>query len=208
MLGISLALWPLCLAGTALAQKTPAAPAKAPAHDHHHHAHDETPPPTDAVCIIMAMDKSEAHGSLMLKQEKGDVHITGEVSGLKPGLHGMHIHMFGDLRSKDGSSAGGHFNPDGHKHGGLETKEHHAGDLGNIKAGDDGTAKVDVKANGVHLHFILGRSIVVHEKEDDLKTDPSGNSGGRIGVGVIGIAETKSTGKAGATGGTTTPAKK
>jgi Cu-Zn family superoxide dismutase len=106
-------------------------------------------------------------------------------------MHGFHIHMFGDLRAADGMSAGGHYNPTGHMHGGPESSDHHAGDLGNIKADESGTAKVDAKVQGLMLHHVLGRSLVVHAKEDDLKTQPSGNSGDRIAVGVIGIAEVK-----------------
>ena len=69
--------------------------------------------------------------------------------------------------------------------------EHHAGDLGNITAGDDGVAKVDAKSKDLHLHFIIGRSIVVHADADDLKSQPAGNSGPRIAVGVIGVANTE-----------------
>ena len=64
-------------------------------------------------------------------------------------------------------------------------------DLGNVEANAQGVAKVDVKAKGVDLHHILGRSIVVHADPDDLKSQPAGNAGPRIGVGVIGLAETK-----------------
>lgn len=129
-------------------------------------------------------------GTLVFKQEKGDVLVTGEVTGLKPGKHGFHIHMFGDLRSADGTSAGDHYNPDGHPHGGPDSKEHHQGDLGNITANDAGVAKVSAKAAGVSLHHVLGRSIIVHANADDFKTQkPPGNAGPRIAVGVIGLAE-------------------
>jgi Cu-Zn family superoxide dismutase len=128
-------------------------------------------------------------GSLMLKQEKGYVVVTGEITGLTPGKHGFHIHMFGDLRAPDGMSVGGHYNPKGHPHGGPDSKEHHEGDLGNIDANDAGVAKVNAKAMDVELHHIVGRSIVVHAKADDLKSQPAGDAGPRIAVGVIGLAE-------------------
>jgi superoxide dismutase, Cu-Zn family len=67
--------------------------------------------------------------------------------------------------------------------------------LGNIKADKSGVAKVNVKAEGLMLHFVIGRSLVVHADPDDLKTQPSGNSGARIGVGVIGVAEVKAPAK-------------
>jgi Cu-Zn family superoxide dismutase len=142
----------------------------------------------DGVCILMPKSGSEAHGYLRLKQHDGALTVKGKISGLKPGEHGFHIHMFGDLGSKDGASAGGHYNPAGHMHGGPSSPDHHAGDLGNIKAGDDGIAEVDTKASGVMLSSVLGRSIVVHADPDDLMSQPSGNAGARVAVGVIGLA--------------------
>jgi Cu-Zn family superoxide dismutase len=144
----------------------------------------------EAVAVLVPRTGGDGvNGAILFKQEKGYVQVTGEVSGLKPGKHGFHIHMFGDLRKGDGMSAGGHYNPEGHKHGGPDSKEHHEGDLGNLEANSQGVAKVNVKAEGVNLHHVVGRSIVVHATADDLKTDPSGNSGARIAVGVIGLAE-------------------
>lgn len=128
-------------------------------------------------------------GTILLKQEKGYVQVTGMVNGLSPGKHGFHIHMYGDQRLPDGMSAGGHYNPHGHMHGGLDTKERHEGDLGNIEANAEGQATVNVKAHGLSLHHVLGRSVVVHAKADDLKSQPAGDAGPRIAVGVIGLAE-------------------
>jgi Cu-Zn family superoxide dismutase len=153
------------------------------------HEHEHEPSPAkDAVCVLTPTSGSQVSGTLTLTQEKGDVLVKGSVAGLKPGLHGFHIHMYGDLRKADGTSAGGHYNPAGHEHGGPDSKEHHAGDLGNIKAGEDGVANVDIKATDLHLHFIIGRAIVVHADADDFKTPKTGNAGARIGVGVIGVA--------------------
>jgi len=142
-----------------------------------------------AVALLMPMKDSKVGGTITLTQEKGYVLVTGEVTGLTPGKHGFHIHMFGDLRAADGMSAGGHFNPKGHPHGGPDSKERHEGDLGNIEASEAGVAKVNVKAMGLKLAEVLGRSIVVHAKADDLKSQPAGDAGPRIAVGVIGIAE-------------------
>jgi len=153
--------------------------------------HDAAEPPKEAVCVLAAMKDSGVKGTILLRQQGKDVVITGEVSGLKPGEHGFHIHEFGDLRAPDGMSAGPHFNPEGHEHGGPDAAKHHAGDLGNIKADKNGVAKIDTKAEGLMLHFILGRALVVHGDPDDLKSQPAGNAGPRIGVGVIGIAEVK-----------------
>jgi superoxide dismutase, Cu-Zn family len=148
------------------------------------------PQVNEAVAVLVPKTGGDGvAGMILLKQEKGYVQVTGEVKGLKPGKHGFHIHMFGDQRSSDGMSAGGHYNPQGHPHGGPDSKEHHEGDLGNIDANDQGLAKVSVKAGGLNLHHVLGRSIVVHAKADDLKSQPAGDAGPRIAVGVIGLAE-------------------
>ncbi len=144
-----------------------------------------------AVIVPTKASKSDTGGVITLTQEHGYVLVTGEVTGLKPGKHGFHIHMYGDLRAADGTSAGGHYNPDGHPHGGPASKEHHVGDLGNIEADANGVAKVNVKAEKTNLHHLLGRSIVVHGGVDDLKSQPAGDAGPRVGLGVIGLAETK-----------------
>jgi len=132
-----------------------------------------------------------AAGMITLEQKDGYIQLSGEFTGLSQGEHGFHIHMFGDLRSADASSAGGHYNPTSHQHGGPESAEHNEGDLGNIKANSNGVAKVDVNLKGIDIHALLGRSLVVHRGPDDFKSQPAGNSGPRIAVGVIGYAEVK-----------------
>jgi Cu-Zn family superoxide dismutase len=154
------------------------------------HKHEEVHI-NEGVAVLVPMKASGVSGTLLLKQEKGFTQVSGEVSGLKPGKHGFHIHMFGDLRAADGMSAGGHYNPHGVPHGGPDAKVHHEGDLGNIEAGPNGVAKVDVPVAGVDLHYLIGRSLVVHGDVDDLKSQPAGNAGPRIAVGVIGLAEVK-----------------
>ncbi|MEA2711088.1 MAG: superoxide dismutase, Cu-Zn family [Phycisphaerales bacterium] len=118
------------------------------------------------------------------------VKAAYDIKGLAPGKHGFHIHDKGDLSAADFSSAGPHFNPTKHKHDGTTGDERHAGDLGNVDADTSGNAKGNVTVEGLTIGSgaatdIVGRSIVVHEKADDMKTDPSGNSGARIAAGVI-----------------------
>jgi superoxide dismutase, Cu-Zn family len=147
--------------------------------------------PREAVAVLSSTEGHEVRGVLLFQQKEEGVHVTGQVTGLTPGEHGFHIHEFGDLRDPEGNSAGGHFNPDGHKHGGPEDHERHAGDLGNITADARGVARVDKLADGLKLHFVIGRSIVVHAGADDLKSQPSGDAGPRVALGVIGFAEVK-----------------
>src|SRR5690606_13970702 len=98
---------------------------------------------------------NKVRGTLRFKQKGDTCIITGQVRNLTPGKHGFHIHEFGDLSSPDGTAAGGHYNPDGHKHGGPDDKERHVGDLGNIEADANGVAKVNMKVEGLKLHFVL-----------------------------------------------------
>ena len=117
--------------------------------------------------------------------DKKKVQVKALVTGLKPNQNfGFHIHEFGDCGNK-ALQAGGHFNPWNHKHGGPEDVKKHLGDMGNLKSDKDGKAVYNVTLHGP-LKAFLGRSVVIHEKADDLKSQPTGNSGGRIGCGIIG----------------------
>jgi Cu-Zn family superoxide dismutase len=133
---------------------------------------------------------SQVRGSLTLTQVGPDrVRIAGTVTGHNPGPKGFHIHDKGDCSAPDAMSAGGHFNPGGMKHGGL-TGDRHSGDIGNVTFDANGTATVNVVADGISLkkgaaNNVVGRAVVVHAAQDDLKTDPTGNSGGRVACGVI-----------------------
>jgi len=126
----------------------------------------------------------------------GSVRIVGEVKGLKPGLHGFHIHAFGDT-SNGCASTGGHYNPHGKEHGAPEDENRHAGDLGNIQVGENGIAKVQIVDKGSKIEEIIGRAIVCHEDEDDLgrgndeESKKTGNAGARTACGIIGIKQMK-----------------
>lgn len=122
----------------------------------------------------------------------GKVEVTAEIHGLSPGSHGFHVHEYGDCSAADGSSAGGHFNPTGVAHGSPEANAHHMGDLGNIVADASGVARVQRRFDPLKLRGskgILGRAVVIHEKADDLQSQPSGAAGKRVGCGVIAIQQ-------------------
>lgn len=117
-------------------------------------------------------------------------------STLEPGLHGVHIHEVGSCDASGSTpyaSAGGHANPMDHAHGGPDDQDAHAGDLGNIEVGADGTYAFEITTDKVtlaagadtSLHDADGSALVIHAGEDDLRTDPSGNSGERVACGVI-----------------------
>jgi Cu-Zn family superoxide dismutase len=146
--------------------------------------------PSKAVAVMIPTAGNEVHGIVMFEQQGEAVRVRGKITNLSPGEHGFHIHEFGDLSKADGTSAGGHYNPKGTAHGGPGSEEHHVGDLGNITAGEDGVASFDHTFKFLQLHHIIGRSVVVHAGKDDLESQPSGDAGPRVGVGVIGIAHT------------------
>jgi superoxide dismutase, Cu-Zn family len=131
-------------------------------------------------------------GAITLWQQGPGVGLRLQLHGLPPGEHGIHFHQNPKCDAPDFKSAGPHFNPDARKHG-LENPEgHHAGDMQNFTV--DAAGKADVKledkdvtlGDGAHSLFSNGgTAIVIHAKTDDMKTDPSGNSGDRIACGVI-----------------------
>jgi len=150
-----------------------------------------------AVCVLKG--DNGIGGTVWFTQEKGagPVTVKGELKGLKEGLHGFHVHEFGD--TTDGcTSAGPHFNPNGKTHGGPGDAERHAGDLGNVTAGPDGVAKFEVKDAQISLNgqtSVVGRTMVVHADPDDLGkgghelSKTTGNAGARVACGVIGLAK-------------------
>ena len=147
-----------------------------------------------AVAVLQSTEGSKVKGTITFTKSPDGIQVEGELTGLTPGKHGFHIHEFGDTTSADGKSAGGHFNPTGEEHGGPNADHRHAGDFGNIEAGSDGVAKVSFVDKRISFNgekSILGRGLVVHAKADDLKSQPSGEAGDRVAVGVIGVAKAK-----------------
>jgi Cu-Zn family superoxide dismutase len=146
---------------------------------------------TSAVVHLASASGSLVSGTLQLVPMGDGVHVTGEVGGLTGNsTHGIHIHETGDCSAADASSAGAHFNPDATAHGKNGTGVHHAGDMDNIAANNEGVAQVDLHVQGVSLggpasSDIGGRAVVVHAAPDDYRTQPSGNSGARVACGVI-----------------------
>ena len=131
-------------------------------------------------------------GTATIHPSGSGVRIDVEVSQLPPGTHGIHIHTVGKCEGPAFTSAGAHFNPTSKKHGRDNPEGPHGGDLLNIEVGADGTGKASLLdpnatlGQGPNSLFHEGGTApLIHEKADDYKTDPSGNSGARIACGVI-----------------------
>ena len=148
--------------------------------------------PSKAVAVLIPMQGNQISGTITFTPTSKGTEVVADISGLTPGKHGFHIHEYGDCSAPDAASAGGHFDPERMHHAGTEDLYRHVGDLGNITADAAGKAHytyLDKLLSFKGSHNIIGRSVIVHASEDDLKTQPAGNSGGRIACGVIGITK-------------------
>lgn len=162
-------------------------------HEHHNESAAESAEsssaPTKAHATLKAPAGSKLKGMIHFTEQDGKMKIETFVDGLKSGPHGFHIHETGDCSAKDFSSAGGHFNPTSSSHGAAHGEKRHAGDLGNLVANTKEKAYTTIESEGITLqpgpNSIVGKAIVIHKDKDDLKSQPTGNSGGRIACGVI-----------------------
>ena len=160
----------------------------------------------NAICVFTNNSVKSIKGYVTFKPTLRGLQIKVIMEGLKPGKHGFHIHEYGDL-SEGCSSLCSHFNPTNSVHGGRDTSERHLGDLGNIIADNNGKVNMTIYDKNLTItgeYGIVGRSVVVHEKEDDLgkggidknnnivnedvrkESLKTGNAGKRIACGVIG----------------------
>jgi len=160
---------------------------------------DEKPATSFKAVVVINPDAGNVTGHLTFTQEdaNGPVIIGGRLEKLLPaGLHGFHVHKSGNLTGGC-VSAGPHYNPNKFNHSAPEDEHRHVGDLGNIRADENGEAEINITDRVISLNgpcSIIGRSMVVHLKVDDLgkggngESLKTGNAGARVGCGVIGWA--------------------
>jgi Cu-Zn family superoxide dismutase len=177
----------LAACSTSPPTSAPATPAAAAA---------STPPGAKAFAEIKPTTGQTASGIAWFEQRGDQVQVSARVAGLKPGQeHGFHVHEKGDCSAADATSAGGHLNPTAKPHGGPGA-EHHAGDMPSLKADASGVAQASFMVSGTVTGSgaadFVGKAVVVHAERDDYATQPSGNSGARIGCGVILVPTTQS----------------
>ena len=143
-----------------------------------------------ATAVLSPTQGSSVHGAVTFLRTNGVALVNINMAGFKPNsTHGLRIHESGDCTARDGSSAGGLFNPTSSGHGGPNDPSRQSGDLGNVTADSKGeiysSFRIGDVAFGSGQDSIIGRGLVVHAGTDDPKSQPAGNSGTRAACGMI-----------------------
>jgi len=182
-------LWMIALACLTLACAPEPEPAPEPAPEPMAIEEEAAPAPVTATAQLMAAEGSEISGQVDFSETEDGVRITAHVVGAPPGTHGFHVHEVGDCSAADFTSAGDHFNPAGVEHGGPDAEVHHAGDLGNIEIGEDGTGHLELTSTQLTVSAgelsVVGRAVILHADADDLTSQPTGAAGARLACGVV-----------------------
>lgn len=149
----------------------------------------------DTKTLSLALEpksNSNVTGTAKFVEKNGKVTFTAKITGLKPGVHAIHIHEKSDCSAADGTSAGGHWNPTFKKHGKWGEGEYHKGDIGNFTADEKGNGTITVTTDewcigcGDETKDILNKGLIVHQGADDFVTQPTGDAGGRVAcTGII-----------------------
>lgn len=140
-----------------------------------------------SVAMLRTADGADV-GRATATEVGGGLRVTVDVTGMPAGTHGVHVHTVGKCDAPDFASAGGHWNPTSTKHGSMNPQGPHTGDLPNLIVGANGRGTIGMVLPGATMAGLLdtdGSAFVVHANPDDLMTDPSGNSGGRVACGVF-----------------------
>jgi Cu-Zn family superoxide dismutase len=178
----------------------PAAIALGGCSEHHHDAHAADAATVfkevrTLVCVLEPTEGNTCRGVVRFTQDGDGVKVVADVEGLVANQkHAFHVHEWGDVTDRvKADSAGSHYDPDHHPHGDpAKDEKRHAGDLGNLQADASGKAHYELTIRNASLagpeNPLVGRSLIVHAKPDDFG-QPTGNAGGRIASGVIGIAK-------------------
>jgi Cu-Zn family superoxide dismutase len=140
----------------------------------------------------------ESVGTVTFTSENGSVRVVADFQNAgAAGMHGFHVHEAGECTPPDFTTAGGHFNPEGVDHACPPTTPRHAGDMGNVELGEDGSATFEYSASDISLgtgpNSIVGKAVILHEGEDDCATQPTGDAGARLACGLIALSDPMAT---------------
>ena len=140
---------------------------------------------------LESKSSSTVSGTATFIEKNGKVTFLAKMTGLKPGIHAIHIHEKSDCSAADGSSAGGHWNPTFKKHGKWGEAEYHKGDIGNFTADENGNGSITLTTDQWAIggedetKNILGKGLIVHQGADDFTSQPAGNAGARVACSAI-----------------------
>lgn len=155
-------------------------------------AADEDMPKAAVAVLHGTQGNDDVMATIRFTSQGDGLAYTTQASGLAPGKHGYHIHLYGDCSAADGTSAGTHFNLEGSSENPPADIDRITGDLGDLDVGEDGTASAKGMIAGAKLtgpKAIIGRGVIIHEKPNDPSQPPIGAAGSRQACGVIGIAK-------------------
>lgn len=155
---------------------------------------EQPEPATAAVAVLHPTAGSSVRGLVRFEERDGGLAVTADASGLPPGEHAFHIHLYGDCSGPEAKTAGTHFNLHGPSENPPPDIDRITGDLGELVADASGNAHAEAFLPAASLHgrySILARSVVVHEKGNDPTQPPIGAAGGRLGCGVIGLSQAR-----------------
>lgn len=139
-----------------------------------------------ATADIHSASQKNINGTVKFEETSEALVVTTDITGLKKNSRlGFHIHQEGICEGPEYKTAGDHFNPHKMNHGGPENSQKHSGDMGNLQTDKEGKVEMKISLKGVTLNEVMGKAVLIHAKADDLKTQPSGNSGSRIACGLI-----------------------
>jgi superoxide dismutase, Cu-Zn family len=151
----------------------------------------EVAPGMRAAAQVAAVNDSSGTtlGLVTFEQIGARVSVTGQFTGLTPGLHGFSVHDVGDCGGKLAANAGRHFNPSNVRHGPIGASVRHVGDFGNLDVDEDGHATFEMTTDSLTVSpgpdSVVGRALVIHARKDNGKTQPSGSAGPAVACGVI-----------------------
>lgn len=147
------------------------------------------PAPQIAEADLTSASMKNLKAEVIFQTVPEGLKITADATGLTPNsTHGFHVHKVGKCEGPGYKTAGDHFNPTNMEHGSPKSEASHMGDMGNLVANAKGEAHMEMilkKDEAKDLKEFAGKSVVIHAKADDLKTQPAGDSGDRIACGVI-----------------------